>query len=63
MGVTLSVTHSTGDMEPEEGTSCRQVGTPMEWYQPTHKTFNSKFILSTRNKVTGDGAEFEEIAN
>jgi hypothetical protein len=30
MGLTLVVTHSTGDMEPEEATSYSQAGTPME---------------------------------
>ena len=30
MGVTLAVTHSIGDMEPEEATSCSQAGTPVE---------------------------------
>jgi len=29
-GVILAVTHSTGDMEPEEATSCNQAETPME---------------------------------
>ena len=38
--VTLAVTHSTGDMEPEEATSYSQAGTPVEQYghQPIHKT-------------------------
>ena len=27
MGLTLAVIHSTGDMEPEEATSCSQAGT------------------------------------
>jgi hypothetical protein len=31
--------------------------------QPTHKTFNPEFILSTRNAGTGDGAENERRAN
>ena len=30
MGVTLAVTHSIGDMEPEEATSCSQPGTLVE---------------------------------
>ena len=30
MGVSLAVTHSIWDMEPEEATSCNQAGTPME---------------------------------
>ena len=30
MGVTLAVTHSIGDMEHEEVTSCSQAGTPLE---------------------------------
>jgi len=29
-GVFLSVTHYTGDVEPEETTSCSQARTPME---------------------------------
>jgi hypothetical protein len=54
MRVSLAVTHYTGDMEPEEVTSYIQAGTPVEplRYQPTHKTFNPKFILSTRNAGT-----------
>jgi hypothetical protein len=45
-----------GAMEPEEVTSCSLAGTPVEQYrhQPTHKNFNPKFILSTRNIGTGD---------
>ena len=63
-GVTLAVTH-IWDMEPEEVTSSSQAGTPVEqWrHQPTHKTFNPKFILSTRNAGMGDGAEIEGKAN
>ena len=62
--VTLAVTHYIGDVEPEETTSC-QAGAPVEqWrHQPTHKTFNPKFILSTRNAGMGDGAETEGMAN
>ena len=30
IGVTLAVTHYTGDMELEEVTSCSQAGTPLE---------------------------------
>ena len=30
MGVTLAVTHCTGDTEPEEATSCSQAETPVE---------------------------------
>ena len=30
MEVTLAESHSTGDMEPEEATSCSQAGTPVE---------------------------------
>ena len=30
VGVTLGVTHSIGDMEPEEATSCSQPGTLVE---------------------------------
>lgn len=30
MGVTLVVTHNTGDMEVEEATSCSQAETPLE---------------------------------
>ena len=50
-GVTSAVTHSIGDMEPEEATSCSQAGTPVELqeHQPTHETFNLKFTLSRKN--------------
>jgi hypothetical protein len=64
--VALAVTHSIGDMEPEEATSCRQAGMPAELkeHQPIHKTFNSQFILSTRNSGTGgDRLETEGMAN
>jgi hypothetical protein len=30
MGVSLTVNHRIGNMEPEEVTSCSQAGTPME---------------------------------
>ena len=30
MGCDLAVTHYTGDMEPEEATSCSQAGAPVE---------------------------------
>ena len=65
MGVTLAVTHSIGDMEPEEATSFSQAATPVERqrHQPTHKTFNPKFILSTRNADTGEGTETGGMAN
>lgn len=58
MGVTLAVTQSTGDMEPDEATSCSQAGTSVErWeHQPAHTTSNPKFILSTRHTGKGDGA-------
>jgi hypothetical protein len=51
--VTLAVTHYIDDMEPEEATSCSQSGTPMEpkRQQPTHKTFNPKFILSINSQT------------
>jgi hypothetical protein len=32
-------------------------------YQPIHKTFNSKFILSTSNTDLGNGGETEGMAN
>ena len=46
MGVTLAVTHSIGDMEPEEASSCNHAGTPVEQkgHQPTQKTFDPKFL-------------------
>jgi hypothetical protein len=51
MGVTLAVTHCIRDKEPQGATSCSQAGTQVEQYehQPNHKTFNPKFILSTRS--------------
>jgi len=47
------------DMEPDEFTSCSQAETLVEGqrHQPTHKTFNPKSILSTRNAGMGNGAE------
>lgn len=49
MGVSLAVTHSFGDMDPEEAISYSQIGTPMEQkrHQPTQKTFNPP-IKNTR---------------
>jgi hypothetical protein len=65
MGVTLAVTHSIGDIKPKEAISCGEAGTSVELqrYQHTHKTFNPKCILSTRNAGIGDGAETEGIVN
>jgi len=55
IGLILAETHSTGDVEPEEVTSCSQAWTPVEQFthQPTHTTFNPKSILSTRNAGMG----------
>ena len=57
--VTLAVTQSIGDMEPEEVT-CSQaggaIGTPT-----TLRTFDLKFILPLRNAGRGDRAEAEVI--
>ena len=63
MGV-IAVSHYIGDLDLEEAISCSQTGTPVkrQRYQPTHKTFNPKFILSTRNAGTRDGPETEEKA-
>jgi len=60
-----AVTHHTGDMKPEEATSYRQAGisVPQQRHQPTHTTFNPKFILSTRNAGREDGAETGGMAN
>ena len=65
MGVTLAVTHSTGDMKPEKAIFSCQAGTTedRQGHQPTHKPFNPEFILSERNVGTGDGAETERMAN
>jgi hypothetical protein len=51
MQVTLAGTHSSGNLDPEEDTSCSQTGTAMEQqrHQPTHKIFDPEFILSTGN--------------
>lgn len=51
--VILAVTQSTGDMEPEEVTSWSQAGIPMEQqgHQPTHKTFNPKFIQGMKQRL------------
>jgi hypothetical protein len=65
MGMSLAVTHSIRSMKPEEADSCSQSGTPMEQWrnQPTRKTFEPKFVLSTSNAEMGDGAETEGTAN
>lgn len=39
--------------------SSRMIGTP----NLTHKTFNPKFVQSTRNAGNGDEAETEGMAN
>jgi hypothetical protein len=54
MWVTLAVAHITGDIEPEKATSSSQA-VEQSRHQPTHKTSNLKFILSTTNA----GAEME----
>ena len=61
MGVSLAVTHSIGNVGPEEATSCSQARSLMEQqgHQPTHKTSDAKPILSTRNTRMGDEAETE----
>jgi hypothetical protein len=58
------MTYYNGSIESEEATSYSQIGIPVEqWrHQPTHKTFNPNFILSTRNAGTGDGAETGGLA-
>ena len=50
MLVSLAVTHSIGDMECEEATSCSQAGLPEEGggHQSTHKVVNTKSVLLTR---------------
>jgi hypothetical protein len=52
MLVTLSEMYNSGDMELEEATSYSQPESPMEkhGYQPTHKTFDPKFVLSKKKK-------------
>jgi hypothetical protein len=57
--------HNTGNTEPEEATPYIQAGTPMEQqgHKPIHKTFNPKFILSTRNAGTGEEAETEGMVS
>jgi hypothetical protein len=64
MEVKLVVTHSIRDVEPGEAASWGQARTPVEGlgHQPTQKTFDPKFILSTRNAGIGDGEETEEMA-
>jgi hypothetical protein len=49
MRVTLAVTHSIGDMEPEEATSCSQEGkVEQQGNQHTHKTFDPKTTFGDR---------------
>jgi hypothetical protein len=52
--VTLAEMSNSGEMEPEEPTSSRQTGPPVEvWqHQPTFKTFDSDLFLSKRNVET-----------
>jgi hypothetical protein len=54
MGVILAETSSSKDMELEVATSCSQAGPQVKGlgHQPTHKTFNPKIFLSTRNEGT-----------
>lgn len=54
MWMSLAEKHSNGYMEHDEATSCSKARSPMEWYihEPTHKTFDPKFGLSTRNART-----------
>ena len=61
MEETLAVTYYIGDMELDVATSYSWARTPVEQqrHQPTHKTFNTKFILSTRNAGRKDGVETE----
>ena len=65
MMVSLAETSSSEDMDTEMVIFCSQGGLKVDgyWPQPTHKTFNPKFILSARNTSTGYKAEIEEIAN
>lgn len=64
MGMTLAEVPNRGDMEPEVITSCSQVGLLVErgGHQPTHKTFDPKFVLPTRSRDR-DRAETKEMAN
>ena len=66
-GVIFVVSCYIGDVEPEEATSYNQTGnhsgtidTPI---QTKKKMFNPKFILSTSNTGTGEGAETEGMDN
>jgi hypothetical protein len=65
MEMTLAMTHSIGDMEHEQATSCGQGITLVvsQGYHLTHKTINSKFIMSARNVGSGDGTDTEGLAN
>lgn len=53
MGMTLAVTYSTGDVEPKEATSCSQAKTPNGGIRTIIylQKFESKFVLSKRNKL------------
>jgi hypothetical protein len=59
------VTHNIGDIEHKEASCYSYTEIPVEQYryQLTHKTFNPKFILSTRNAGTWDGVETEGMTN
>lgn len=49
-------------MEPEVATSCNEMGIPVkgEGQQPTHKTFDPKFVLPTRSVVIKMEQRFRE---
>ena len=54
MGMTLAKIPNSGEMEPEETTSSREIGPPVEvWsHQPTFKLFDPELLLSKENTGT-----------
>jgi hypothetical protein len=56
-GGTLAVTHSIGDMEPEEATSFSQAGTPVERWDTNLPTKLEIPNLSCLQEMQGQGLE------
>ena len=51
-----------GNMKPELAISCSQARLPLEGLEPSHKTFNPKFVLPIKTCKCKE-AEIEGMAN
>lgn len=64
MGMTLEVTHYTGDTEPEMATCCSQAGTLVEWQTQTHpKHIQPQIYLVQRECRAGHGGQTEGMTD